>query len=241
MTSAAQTSLVDTNGAFGDRWQTNAIAVLAGAVTSEAQRQAVWRVLARTVTTRKPSDIITPYYGSYLLSAMAALGHRAEALAWMRFYWGGMLDAGATSFWEAWDPAWAGPDPHAHLQADDKVGYYASLSHGWSSGPAAWLIEQILGLTPLTPGYRRIQIQPDLAGLQWAQGAIATPHGAVRVEVATQHITITIPAGISAEVRLPAGQWTCNGRALANRSASDDRIRIPWNQPVPLDCVRQTP
>ena len=241
MTTAAQISLVDTTGAFGDRWQTNAIAVLAGAVTSEAQRQAVWRVLARTVTTRKPHDIITPYYGSYLLSAMAALGHRQEALDWMRAYWGSMLDAGATSFWEAWDPAWAGPDPHAHLQADDKVGYYASLSHGWSSGPAAWLIEQILGLTPLAPGYRHIQIRPDLAGLTWAQGAIATPQGAVRVEAATQHIAIHLPAGITAEVLLPAGHWSCDGRELANRSASNDRIRIPWNRPETLNCMRQTP
>ena len=241
MTTAAQTSLAETPGGFGDRWQTNAIAVLAGAVTSEAQRQAVWRVLARTVTTRKPSDIITPYYGNYLLSAMAALGHRAEALAWMRFYWGGMLDAGATSFWEAWDPAWAGPDPHARLQADDKVGYYASLAHGWSSGPAAWLIEQILGLTPLAPGDRLMQIRPDLAGLQWAQGDIATPQGAVRVEATPQHIAVKLPAGITAEILLPAGRWTCNGRALANSSASDDRIRTTWSQPATLNCVRQTP
>ena len=240
MTTAAQTSLVDSNGAFGDRWQTNAIAVLAGAVQTDTQREAVWRVLVRTVSGRKPGDIITPYYGSYLLSAMAALGHRPEALAWMRAYWGGMLDAGATSFWEAWDPAWAGPDPHARLQADDKVGYYASLSHGWSSGPAAWLIEQILGLTPLAPGYRRIQVRPDLVGLQWAQGAIATPHGAVRVKATTQHITVNLPAGITADVLLPAGQWACNGRVPDSVAASDGRIRIPWSQPEPLACVRQT-
>jgi alpha-L-rhamnosidase len=241
MTTAAQTSLLDSNGAFGDRWQTNAIAVLAGAVQTNAQREAVWRVLARTVTSRKPYDIITPYYGSYLLDAMAALGHRAEALTWMHAYWGSMLDAGATSFWEAWDPAWAGPDPHARLQADDKVGYYTSLSHGWSSGPAAWLIEQILGLAPLAPGYRRIQVQPDLAGLQWAQGAVATPHGPVRVRATTRHITVTLPSGITADVLLPAARWTCNGSTLAGTDAGNGRVRTTWNQPKPLDCVRQTP
>jgi hypothetical protein len=231
MTSVAQTNLIDATGAFGDRWQTNAIAVLAGAVQTDAQREAVWRVLARTVNPRKPYDIITPYYGSYLLDAMAALGHRDEALAWMRAYWGGMLDAGATSFWEAWDPAWAGPDPHARLEADDKVGYYTSLSHGWSSGPAAWLIEQILGITPLAAGYRRIQVRPDLAGLQWAQGAIATPHGPVRVKATTRHITVTIPSGITAEVLLPAGRWTCNGSTLVGTYASDGRVEPRGTNP----------
>lgn len=240
MTTAAQSSLTDSQGAFGDRWQTNAIAVLAGAVTSDTQRQAVWRILTRAVTARKPYDIITPYYGSYLLAAMAELGHRQEALAWMRAYWGGMIDAGATSFWEAWDPAWAGPDPHAHLQADDKVGYYTSLSHGWSSGPAAWLIEQTLGVTPLEPGYRRMQVRPDLAGLSWVQGAIATPHGPVRVKANSQRVALTLPAGIIAEILLPAGRWSCNGRALANTAASDGRIRTTWHQPGTLQCARQS-
>ena len=98
MTVAAQKYLVE-DGTFGDRWQTNAIAVLAGAVTSDTQRDAVWsKVLSRTVAGRKAGDVVSPYYGDYVLNAMAALDKRHEALEWMRGYWGGMLDAGATSF-----------------------------------------------------------------------------------------------------------------------------------------------
>jgi alpha-L-rhamnosidase len=206
MTVAAQKYLVDAGGAFGDRWQTNAIAVMAGAVTTDAQRAAVWRVLERTVAGRKPEDVITPYYGNYLLTAMARLGHRREAVAWMKSYWGGMLDAGATSFWEAWDPAWAGGDPHARLEADDKVGYNASLAHGWSSGPAAWLMEEVLGVKALAPRFRRVEIRPALAGLDWAKGAVATPHGAVKVEILSDRVIVTIPTGIEATVVLPVGK-----------------------------------
>ncbi len=162
-------------------------------------------MLSRTVKGRKSTDVITPYYGDYVLNAMAALGKRREALEWMRSYWGGMLDAGATSFWEAWDPAWAGDDPHAKLQADDKVGYNASLAHGWAAGPAAWLMEEVLGVKALEPGFKRAQIRPDLAGLEWAKGGVATPLGVVGVDARVGHYVVTIPAGMEAEVLLPRG------------------------------------
>jgi len=240
MAAAAQQSLRDPSGAFGDRWQTNAIAVLADAVTTQAQRAAVWSVLARTVTGRKPGDIITPYYGSYLLSAMAQLGHRREALAWMRAYWGGMLDAGATSFWEAWDPAWAGPDPHARLQADGKVGYNASLSHGWSSGPAAWLMEQLLGITSIDPGYQFVQVRPDLAGLQWIRGAVATPLGPIHVSATERRVVVTLPPGVSANILLPAGAWLLNGSPVSTEPAeSGARVRLAVRNSGTYDFVRQ--
>ena len=50
--------------------------------------------------------IISPYYNYYVIRAMAEMGHREEALKWIRQYWGGMVDEGATSFWEAYDPSW---------------------------------------------------------------------------------------------------------------------------------------
>jgi len=214
MMAAAQKYLSE-GATFGDRWQTNAIAVLAGATTTLAQRDAAWSdVLSRTVKGRKSTDVITPYYGDYVLNAMAALGKRREALEWMRGYWGGMLDAGATSFWEAWDPAWAGDDPHAKLQADDKVGYNASLAHGWAAGPAAWLMEEVLGVKALEPGFRRAQIRPDLAGLEWAKGGVATPLGVVGVDARGAHYVVTIPAGMEAEVLLPTGRVTMDGSAV---------------------------
>ena len=239
MAVAAQKYLRDANGGFGDRWQTNAIAVLAGAVTTDAQRNAVWRVLARTVTGRKPDDVITPYYGGYLLRAMAKLGHRREALAWMRTYWGGMLDAGATSFWEAWDPAWAGPDPHAHLEADGKVGYNASLAHGWSSGPAAWLMEELLGVTPIEPGYRVARVRPDLAGLERVRGAVATPHGPIGVDAAEGRVAVDLPRGVSAYILLPTGKWLLNGSAVKTESAeSGARVRVVLRQSGNFEFVR---
>ena len=195
MKAVAQRALLDpAANTFGTRWQTNAIAVLSGAATLP-QQQAIWtRVLSQILpemsrpSEPKPAITITPYYGYYVLSAMARLNHRREALDWMRQYWGGMLAEGATSFWEGYDPRWPKQDFHAHLEADGKAGYYTSLAHGWSSGPTAWLMEQVLGIQPTAAGFHTVTLRPDLAGLTWVRGTEPTPRGPIAVQIGRAHV-----------------------------------------------------
>jgi alpha-L-rhamnosidase len=200
---AAQDHLLDTNtGTYGNRWQTNAMAVVSGAATTSS-REAIWQSVLSRINDPASTDVVTPYYGFYVLTAMANLDHRADALRWMRQYWGGMLNEGATSFWEAYDPHWPTQDFHASLQADNKEGYYVSLAHGWSSGPAAWLIEQVLGIVPTARGFAQVTIRPDLAGLNWARGARPTPRGLLRVDASQTSIKITLPPATVATLLLP--------------------------------------
>ena len=147
--------------------------------------------------------VVTPYYGYYILSAMAKMDHREAALQWMRQYWGGMLDEGATSFWEAYDPDWFKEDFHSSLQADNRSGYFVSLAHGWSSGPTPWLMEQVLGSQSTGPGFSTVNIRPDLLDLAWARGAEPTPHGLLRVALAkdgSAPIVVDLPSGVRANI-----------------------------------------
>ena len=148
---------------------------------------------------------------------MAKMGHRAEALDWIRQFWGGMIDEGATSFWEAYDTHWPTRNAHVSLQADGTSGYYVSLAHGWSAGPTAWLMEEVLGIHATGPGFRTATLRPDLAGLAWARGAEPTPHGPIAVDLKPGQTTVTIPDGVELSVLLPmaAGQTsvTVNGSA----------------------------
>ncbi len=222
---AAQGSLLNrATNTFGERWQTNAMAVFSGAATPE-QQTAIWtRVLSHVVTPTGPDTVVTPYYGFYVLGAMARLDHRPEALEWMRKYWGGMLAEGATSFWEAYDPRWPKQDFHASLEADGKKGYYVSLAHGWASGPTAWLMEQILGIESAGAGIERVTIRPDLAGLQWAKGAEPTPRGLIRVSAEPRMVRVDLPEGTVASVSLPfaAGEKILqNGREVSAVPAED--------------------
>ncbi len=221
---AAQSALVDKGTqTFGARWQTNAMAVVSGAAT-EDERKAIWtKVLAHV---GEPGAVVTPYYGYYVLAAMAGLDHRAEALGWMREYWGGMLAEGATSFWEAYDPRWPKEDFHAYLEADGKKGYYASLAHGWASGPAAWLMEQVLGIQPTGKGFATVMVRPDLAGLGWAKGAEPTPRGLIKVDATTETIKVTLPKETVAMVSLPFAAVMEDGKPVESVAAEDGRRSV---------------
>lgn len=195
---------------YGLRWQTNAMAILSGLATP-AQYPTIWnKVLASVGQERPDAPIISPYYNYYVVTALAESGHREQALNWIRKYWGGMLAEGATSFWEAYDLRWPKNNFHESLQADGTSGFYVSLAHGWSSGPTAWLMEQVLGIQPTGAGFSSVTIRPDLIDLQWAQGAEPTPHGLIALELKEQQqgtgIALDLPAGVDAQVLVPIMQ-----------------------------------
>jgi len=204
---AADKYLLDpATGTYGPRWQTNAMAVLSG-IAGPEKYDAIWKnVLSQVGHVKYNPYIISPYYNYYVICAMAMMGHRAEALDWIRQYWGGMIDEGATSFWEAYDPSWYKEDFHSSLQSDNRSGYFVSLAHGWSSGPTAWLMEQVLGIHSTGAGFSTVEIRPELLGLKFARGAEPTPFGLLRVDVTPEKITVDVPDGVTARVAVPVSK-----------------------------------
>ncbi len=139
-------------------------------------------------------DGVSTFYGYYMLEAMSAAGEDQRALDTVRDYWGGMLDMGATSFWEDFNLAWTNnvtridempvpgkKDIHGDFGEFCYPGYRHSLCHGWSSGPAAWCIAHVLGLEALDAGGKTVRVKPFLGDLAWAEGALPTARGVVRV------------------------------------------------------------
>jgi hypothetical protein len=194
--------------AYGTTWQLNALAYLAFGDDSKTGPD-LWSHIFSQVKQDTPSDqVISPYFNVYVLDAMAAMGHSREALEWIRAYWGGMLAEGATSFWESYDLRWPKTNPHLSLQADGTSGYFVSLAHGWSSGPTAWLSENVLGIREPKDGYKEVVIAPRLAGLDWARGTVPTPGGVISIRVDKEKgVILDLPARIEkAFVSLPVAQ-----------------------------------
>ncbi|MDR3296730.1 MAG: alpha-L-rhamnosidase [Prevotellaceae bacterium] len=135
------------------------------------------------------------FYGYYMLEAQAKAGQQQQAMDVIRQYWGAMLDLGATSFWEDFDLDWIAQNPtridelpqagkkdiHGDFGAYCYPGYRHSLCHGWSSGPASWLIEHVLGVQILEAGCKTLKVAPFLGDLDWAEGNFPTPHGVVKI------------------------------------------------------------
>lgn len=147
------------------------------------------------------ADVLTPggghgystFFGYYILAAKALAGDYAGALADMKQYWGGMLDMGATTFWEDFNLDWmnnAGRidevvpegkiDIHGDYGAYCYIRFRHSLCHGWASGPCPYLSNYVLGIRNLAPG--KYEVKPELARPGVGKGHLSHPEGcAVRL------------------------------------------------------------
>jgi alpha-L-rhamnosidase len=114
--------------------------------------------------------------------------------------WLAMVDKGASTVWEAWDGL------------NDEGVANASLNHYSKGAVISFLHCYVAGLQLLDdgPAYRRFVVEPRPGGgLTWAEAVHDSPYG--RIEVSwricedTMDLTVTVPPGTSAEVRLPDG------------------------------------
>lgn len=135
------------------------------------------------------------FYGLYMLDALSMAGKYDTALNIISDYWGGMLDMGATTFWEDFNVEWMENsarldeftpkgmnDIHGSFGAYCYPSYRHSLCHGWSSGVTAWLTENVLGIKVMEAGCRTLKIEPHLGDLEWVEGTFPTPLGIVKVK-----------------------------------------------------------
>ena len=160
--------------------QTNVLAILADAVPATMQRRVMERVLADTTLT--PASY---YFSFYVLEALrkAGLGDRyIERLApWQR-----MLQLGLTSAPE-------NPEPTR------------SDTHAWAAHPNYGLLATVLGVRPLSPGFRTVRIAPALGPLHRAEGRVPHPLGDIEVGFVREgerglRADITLPRGLSGEL-----------------------------------------
>jgi alpha-L-rhamnosidase len=58
-----------------------------------------------------------------------------------------------------------------------------SDNHAWSAWTPHWMLSEVLGVQPVTPGFKEIRICPDLGGLAFAEGDMPLPTGVLRLRV----------------------------------------------------------
>ena len=135
--------------------------------------------------------ITTPYMRFYELEALCALGEQEEVMKEMKAYWGGMLNEGATSFWEKYNPDESGTQ---HLAMYGRP-YGKSLCHAWGASPIYLLGKYYLGVQPTSAGYETYSVTPTLGGLRWMEGTVPTPFGDIYVYMDRKTIKIKSDGG----------------------------------------------
>lgn len=156
---------------------------------------------------------ISGFLGYYILTAAAETGNESAVIEMIKEYYGGMIEKGATTLWEDFDVDWLKDNPQS-LEEVPKIGVknihrdYGkfcykglrhSLCHGWTSGVYAFLIRTVLGVKPAGDGFGKVEIKPNLLGLERAEGKVPTPYGDIFVSHHTEN------GKIVSEVVLPEG------------------------------------
>jgi len=135
------------------------------------------------------------FYGLYMLDALSMAGMYEKAIEIASNYWGGMLDMGATTFWEDFNVEWkensarldeftpeGKNDIHGSFGDFCYPSYRHSFCHGWASGVTSWLTMNVLGIKIVEPGCKTLKIEPYLGNLQWVEGTYPTPLGIVKIK-----------------------------------------------------------
>lgn len=116
--------------------------------------------------------------------------------------WARLLERGATFTWEAWDLV-------------DGSDY--SQSHAWSASVVKEILEHLLGIRFVSPGGGELLISPPLCRLEHARGEVPVANGSAAVgwrrRNGLMELECTVPAGVTATVRLPRGTYGVRGPA----------------------------
>ncbi|MEO2258615.1 alpha-rhamnosidase [Paenibacillus amylolyticus] len=138
------------------------------------------------------AEIRTPYMRFHELAVLCESGQHEHVLEEMLSYWGGMLELGATTFWEEYDPNNSNVTHYSMYG----VTYGKSLCHAWGASPIYLIGKYILGVMPVSAGYETYLVQPNLGGLKHMKGTVPTKKGQVTVEMDFSKIRVEGTHGI---------------------------------------------
>lgn len=107
--------------------------------------------------------------------------------------WSKMTDAGATSCYETF-PGW------------ERDMITRSYSHAWSCAPNFVAGNIILGVKPLSPGYKDTLIKPVLGKLSWATGSVPVPGDRIDMDIrktkdGKEKVIAVVPEWINVETQ----------------------------------------
>jgi hypothetical protein len=156
---------------------------------------------------------IEPFANGMETAGRFAVNDAAGAFDLMRRTWGQMVDKS--------DPLYTGTLWEFKNNDGGVNRSTASLAHGWAASPTVQLTEQVLGVTPVDPGYATWSIKPHTGSLRWAKGTVPTKFGDIVTSWSSSPEPFTLeartPAGTSGTIAVPVTSEsvvTVNGRTV---------------------------
>lgn len=166
--------------------QTQTLAYLAGAVPKNRETQ-----VSSWIVDPPRGTVIsgTPWMEFFVCEARMKLSDGVGQLDEALGRWQTMMGDESTTFWETFaDPKSVRPT--------------RSFCHGWSAGPAYFLVRHGLGVRSVIAGGRVVWIDPALDQWRSAQGRVPVPQGEIEVhwraaDDNAAELTVKLPQGVS--------------------------------------------
>ncbi|CAM4053043.1 alpha-L-rhamnosidase-related protein [Lederbergia lenta] len=105
-------------------WASQIWMVLADILPFEENKE----LMNRLLEDKPECGLATPYMYHHLVEALILVDEKEKAISMMKLYWGGMIEDGADTFWELYDPGNKNFSPYG----SDLINSYC---HAWSCTP----------------------------------------------------------------------------------------------------------
>lgn len=161
----------------------NIFAVLFDFADEEQKKQICQNVLYN----ENVPQITTPYFKFFELDALGKLGDLDRIWKTLHEYWGGMLERGAVTFWELFDPAETGRAQYGMY--GDPFG--KSLCHAWGASPIYLIGRYFLGVKPTAPGYKTYEVKPAVRFFDKLDCTIPVGSKAVHIMLQDGKLTVS--------------------------------------------------
>ena len=132
-------------------------------------------------------QITTPYFKFFELDALGKLGDLDTIWETLHSYWGGMIERGAVTFWELFDPAQEGIEQYGMY--GDPFG--KSLCHAWGASPIYLIGKYFLGVRPTSPGYKTYEVKPAVQYFDRLDCTVPAGDKSVRIALMDGNLEIT--------------------------------------------------
>ncbi|EXA33576.1 hypothetical protein FOVG_15285 [Fusarium oxysporum f. sp. pisi HDV247] len=167
--------------------------------------------------------LTSPYASGFALEALLAKNEGIKARELLSQVWGVMADQDS--------PNYSGAHWEAMKTDGSPFNHDVSLAHGWSSWPVFLLPRYLAGVYPLEAGWKRIGVEPVLAGLEEVRYSLETPQGHLSVVVHINEeggkgsVKIVVPQGSTAVVR-PPKSWVLENDAVIQGSGTEVSVML---------------
>ncbi|KAF4503264.1 alpha-L-rhamnosidase A [Fusarium agapanthi] len=167
--------------------------------------------------------LTSPYASGFALEALFTKNEGIRARELLSKVWGAMADHNSTNYSGAhWEAMKTDGSPFNHD---------VSLAHGWSSWPVFLLPRYLAGVYPLEAGWKRIGVEPVLAGLEEVAYSLETPQGPFSVVVQVSEkdgkgsIKLSVPRGNTAVLEAPKG-WSLESDGVIQGSGTEVSVKL---------------